>query len=482
MSKTNKYEMDMCNGNLFKKIILFCIPLMLMGILQLLYNTADLLIVSIFSDDKNALGAVGSTSSLINLIVNLFMGLSAGTSVVCGKYYGAKNYDKLSRVVHTSVTISIIIGTILGIFGFFCSKELLLMMNNEEPLSVVYLKIYFIGMPLNMLFNFAASILRAIGDTKRPLYYLSVAGVLNIILNLFFVIVLKMSVAGVALATIISQAVSTILIMITLIKTKDCYKVELKKLFVHKKELFEIMRVGIPAGIQSSIFSISNVIIQSSVNQFDKVATELLGTGEIVGTVKNGNSAASSVEGFVYQAMNSVYFAALSFTSQNVGALNKKNIKKVTLYSLIHVCLIAIIFGGTLFIFGKPILSIYTKVPDEIEIGYIRLHYLCLPYFLCGIMDVMVGVLRGMGYSIMPMLVSIFGVCGFRILWIFTVFQANTNFQNYNDLNLLYISYPISWIITFIIHFVSYLVLSKKKFKEFDNINKLDQTNDKVIN
>lgn len=468
VKKANKYEMDMCNGNLFKKIIIFCLPLMAMGILQLFYNTADLLVVSLFSGDKNALGAVGSTSSLVNLIVNLFMGLSVGTSVVCSRTYGAKEYDKMSRVIHTSVAISILIGTILGIFGFFSAKSLLYLMNNEEPLSVIYLKIYFIGMPFNMLYNFAASILRAIGDTKRPLYYLIISGIINILLNLFFVIVCKLSVAGVALATIISQFVSCILIMYTLIKSKDTYRVEIKKIKIHKNELLEIMKVGLPAGIQSSIFSISNVIIQSSVNQFDKVATSLLGTGEIINTAKNGNSAASSIEGFVYAAMNSVYYAALSFIGQNIGAKRTENIKKVTLYSLIHVTLIAVILGGLLFIFGKELLYIYTKDPEEINIGYIRLHYLCLPYFLCGIMDVMVGILRGMGYSIMPMIVSIFGVCGFRIIWIFTVFHMNTNFQNFNDLNLLYISYPISWIITFTIHFITYLICSKKKIKELN--------------
>lgn len=469
VKKANKYEMDMCNGNLFKKIIIFCLPLMAMGILQLFYNTADLLVVSLFSGDKNALGAVGSTSSLINLIVNLFMGLSVGTSVVCSRTYGAKEFDKMSRVIHTSVAISLLIGTILGIFGFFTSKSLLYLMNNEEPLSVIYLKIYFIGMPFNMLYNFAASILRAIGDTKRPLYYLIISGLINILLNLFFVIVCKLSVAGVALATIISQFISCILIMNTLIKSKETYRVEVKKIKIHKKELLEIMKVGLPAGIQSSIFSISNVIIQSSVNQFDKVATSLLGTGEIINTAKNGNSAASSIEGFVYAAMNSVYYAALSFVGQNIGAKKPENIKKVTLYSLIHVTLIAVILGGLLFIFGKELLYIYTKDSEEINIGYIRLHYLCLPYFLCGIMDVMVGVLRGMGYSIVPMIVSIFGVCGFRIIWIFTVFHMNTDFQNFSDLNLLYISYPISWIITFTIHFITYLICSKKKVKELNS-------------
>ena len=465
--RKNKYEMDMCSGNLFKKIVIFCFPLMLMGILQLLYNTADLLIVSNFSDDPSALGAVGSTSSLINLVVNLFMGLSVGTNVICARYFGSKNEKAMSNAVHTSVLISIIVGTLLGILGFFIAGPLLRMMNNDDKLSELYLKIYFIGMPFNLLYNFASSILRAVGDTKRPLYYLTIAGIINVLLNILFVICFDMSVAGVALGTIISQAVSAILVMITLIKTKESYGIKLNKLKIHKKELLEIAKVGLPAGIQSSIFSISNVLIQSSVNNFDKVASTIAGT--TISTVKNGNSAATSVEGFVYAAMNSVYHAALAFTSQNVGAKKSKNIKKVMVYSLIYVTIVAASLGAILFIFGKQALSIYTTNPDEINVGYIRLHYLCLPYFLCGIMDVMVGIIRGLGYGLTPMIVSIVGVCGFRIFWILFIFQNNTSFTDYNDLNLLYISYPISWIITFAIHLITYFILSRKKYQELSN-------------
>jgi len=464
--KIKNYEIDMCSGNLFKKIVKFCFPLMLMGILQLLYNTADLIIVSNFSDDPSALGAVGSTSSLINLIVNLFMGLSVGTNVVCARYFGSKNDKSMSDVVHTSVLISIIIGALLGIIGFFIAGPLLHIMNNDDELSELYLKIYFIGMPFNLLYNFAASILRAVGDTKRPLYFLTIAGIANVLLNLLFVIVFKMSVAGVALGTIISQIISAVLIMITLCKSNESYGIKFSKLKIYKKELLEIAKVGLPAGIQSSIFSISNVLIQSSVNNFDKVASNLLGTN--VSTVKNGNSAATSVEGFVYAAMNSVYHAALAFTSQNVGAKKSKNIKKVMVYSLIYVTIVAASLGSILFLFGREALSIYTTNPDEIEVGYIRLHYLCLPYFLCGIMDVMVGVIRGLGYGITPMIVSIVGVCGFRIFWILFIFQNNTTFMDYNDLNLLYISYPISWIITFTIHLITYFILSRKKYKELN--------------
>lgn len=465
--RKNKYEMDMCSGNLFKKIVIFCFPLMLMGILQLLYNTADLIIVSNFSDDPSALGAVGSTSSLINLVVNLFMGLSVGTNVICARYFGSKNEKAMSNAVHTSVLISIIVGTLLGIVGFFIAGPLLRMMNNDDKLSELYLKIYFIGMPFNLLYNFASSILRAVGDTKRPLYFLTIAGIINVLLNILFVICFDMSVAGVALGTIISQAVSAILVMITLIKTKESYGIKLNKLKIHKKELLEIAKVGLPAGIQSSIFSISNVLIQSSVNNFDKVASTIAGT--TISTVKNGNSAATSVEGFVYAAMNSVYHAALAFTSQNVGAKKSKNIKKVMVYSLIYVTIVAASLGAILFIFGKQALSIYTTNPDEINVGYIRLHYLCLPYFLCGIMDVMVGIIRGLGYGLTPMIVSIVGVCGFRIFWILFIFQNNTSFTDYNDLNLLYISYPISWIITFTIHLITYFILSRKKYQELNN-------------
>ena len=450
----NKYEIDMCNGNLFWKILKFSIPLALMGILQLLYNAADLIVVGNFSGDKDALGAVGSTSALINLIVNLFMGLSVGTNVAVAKLYGSKDYSKLSSIVHTSLLSSFIIGILLGVFGYLFSGNLLHLMHNDLKLSKIYLEIYFIGMPVNLLYNFAAAILRAVGDTKRPLYYLTISGIINILLNLLFVVAFNMSVAGVAIATVISQVVSCVLVMITLFKTKQPYRFRFHELRIDGKALWEITKIGLPAGIQSSIFSISNVIIQSSVNQFGTIAM-------------NGNSAAQSVEGFVYTSMNSVYHAALAFTSQNYGAKCEKNIKKIIIYSLIIVTMIGLMMGVPLFIFGKQVLTIYTKIPEEIKVGYIRLHYLCLPYFLCGIMDVMVGILRGLGYSTVPMIVSILGVCGFRILWIYAIFFQITDFSSYTHLNYLYISYPISWIITFVAHLISYYICSRKVFKTF---------------
>ena len=447
-----KYEMDMCNGNIFLKIIKFSIPLALMGMLQLFYNAADLIVVSNFSGDSEALGAVGSTNSIINLLVNLFIGLSVGTNVIVAKYFGAKKFDKISDVVHTSILTSFIIGIVLGIFGFIFARPLLNLMNNDLDLSVLYLKIYFIGMPFNLVYNFAASVLRAVGDTKRPLYFLTISGMANIVLNLIFVIVFKMSVAGVALATVMSQVISCILILLALFKSNECYQLRFNKLKINKKALIEITKIGLPAGIQSSIFSISNVLIQSSINKFGPI-------------VMNGNSAASSVEGFVYTAMNSVYHAALAFMGQNVGAKKVKNIKKVTIYSLIIVCIVSMTLGGILFLSGQHVLKIYTDVPKEIEVGFIRLHYLCLPYFLCGIMDVMVGCLRGLGYSTLPMIVSIVGVCGFRIFWILGIFYNYTDFQNVEDLNMLYISYPISWIITFFAHLGCYLFASRKRIK-----------------
>lgn len=450
-----KYEMDMCNGNIFLKIIRFSIPLALMGMLQLFYNAADLIVVSNFSGDNDALGAVGSTASIINLLVNLFIGLSVGTNVVVARCFGAKKYDQISDVVHTSILSSFIIGVALGLFGFIFARPLLKLMNNDLDLSVLYLKIYFIGMPFNLVYNFAASILRAVGDTKRPLYYLTISGLANVLFNLVFVIAFKMSVAGVALATVISQVISCVLILITLFKSNECYKLRLSKFKINKKALIEITKIGLPAGIQSSIFSISNVLIQSSVNMFGPV-------------VMNGNSAAASVEGFVYTAMNSVYHASLAFMGQNVGAKKVKNIRKVTIYSLIIVSLVSISLGSILFITGKHVLKIYTDIPDEIAVGYIRLHYLCLPYFLCGIMDVMVGCLRGLGYSTLPMIVSIVGVCGFRIFWILVIFYNYTDFKNIEDLNVLYISYPISWIITFLAHFGCYIYASRKKIKQIN--------------
>lgn len=449
MTKINRYEMDMTSGHFFKKIVIFCIPLMLTGILQLFYNAADLIIVGKFGDEPNAVGAVGSTSALINLLVNLFMGLSIGANVMCARSFAAKDSKKLERVVHTSITISAVFGFVLSGIGIVLADVLLTLMDNPLSLARVYLRIYFIGMPFNMVYNFAASILRGVGDTKRPLYYLLISGAVNVILNFIFVYYLKMNVEGVAIATVISQVLSCILIMNCLLKSKEVYKFRFRKINIYKKELLEITKIGLPAGIQGSIFSISNVIIQSSVNKFGA-------------TIINGNATAQSIEGFVYMAINSVYSAALAFIGQNMGAKKYENINKITLNCLLFVVLVGVIMGGSFFVAGRNLAYIYTDVESEIDVAKIRLCYLCLPYALCGIMDVMVGVLRGMGQSLVPMIVSIVGVCGFRILWIYLIFYNFTDFKEATDLHLLYISYPISWIVTFSIHLITFFIVKKK--------------------
>lgn len=451
--KTNRYEMDMTSGNLFKKIVWFSIPLMLTGILQLLYNAADLVIVGQFSLEEDAIGAVGSTSSLINLTVNLFMGLSVGSNVLAARYFASNEKEKLSKLVHTAITISAIFGIFIGILGSIFARPLLALMNNPLDLAVKYLKIYFLGMPFSLVYNFAASILRGVGDTKRPMYYLMISGAINVCLNIVFVIVFKMDVDGVALATVISQIISCIMIIRCLMKAQESYKFDIKKLTISKQELKGIVKIGLPAGIQSSIFSISNVLIQSSVNLFGPVAI-------------NGNSAAQSVGGFVYTAMNSVYHASLAFTSQNVGAKKYKNIIKIAVYSLLFVTLVGLTFGGVATIFGNHILKIYTDNPEEIKVAMIRVVYMCLPYFICGIMDVTVGLLRGLGKSLTPMIISIVGVVGFRIMWIYVVFYKVTSFVDYNDLKYLYISYPISWITTFVVHFTMFIIAYNKRIKK----------------
>ena len=451
--KTKRYEMDMTSGNLFKKIVKFSIPLMLTGILQLLYNAADLIIVGQFSNEPNALGAVGSTSSLINLTVNLFMGLSVGANVVTARTYAAKNKERLSKVVHTAISIAAISGVFLAIFGFVFAEQLLDMMNNPNELALKYIRIYFVGIPVMMIYNFAASILRGVGDTKRPMYYLMISGAINVVLNLFFVVVFKMDVDGVALATILSQLIACIMIMSCLMKTKQAYRFEIKKITISKDELIDIVKIGLPAGIQGSIFSISNVVIQSGVNRFGNI-------------VINGNSAAQSIGGFVYTAMNSVYHAALAFTGQNVGAKKYYNIKKIAIYSLLFVTMVGLTTGGFATLFSKQLIGIYTKDPTEIEIGVIRVWIYCIPYFLYGMIDVMVGLLRGLGKSLTPMIVSIIGIVGFRILWVYLIFYPIADFENMYNVIYLYISYPISWIVTLSIHTTMFLIVYKKLMKK----------------
>ncbi len=439
------YQVDMCNGPIFKKLIIFAIPLILSGCLQLLFNAADIIVVGRFTGSE-ALAAVGSTSALINLLVNLFIGISVGANVVLGKYIGARDDENASKTVHTAIFISIVGGILMIFIGFFFSKPLLELMATPEDvidLSSLYMRIYFVGMPFFMLYNFGAAILRSIGDTKRPLYFLLISGIINVLFNLFFVIVFHMGVAGVALATIISEGISAILILLCLKHMDGPLHFELKDMRFHKELALKMLEVGLPAGLQGIIFSISNVLIQSSVNSFGSV-------------VMAGNTAASNIEGFVYTSMNAVYQTSLSFTSQNFGAKKFDRIDKILLECLGIVTVVGLVLGQGAYFFGQQLLSIYTNDKHVIAFGIERLSVISATYCLCGMMDTLVGSLRGVGYSILPMLMSLTGVCVFRVVWIFTVFKAlHTQFS-------LYVSYPISWVITIFAHTICFLVVRKR--------------------
>lgn len=444
VQKAKTYEIDMCHGPLFGKILTFSIPLILSGILQLLFNAADVVVVGRFAGSQS-LAAVGSTSSLINLLTNVFIGLSVGSNVLIARYYGAGQEKDVNDTVHTAVLLSVLSGAVLCVAGILLAEPLLRWMGTPQDVlgkAVLYMRIFFVGMPAMLLYNFGSSILRAIGDTKRPLYYLTVAGIINVALNLVFVICFKMDVAGVALATIISQAVSALCIVRCLMKSGGCFKLQPAKLRIYKDKLFRIVRIGLPAGMQGAIFSISNVLIQSSVNSFGSIAMA-------------GNTAAANVEGFVYTAMNAMHQTAVSFTSQNLGGRQYERINKILLQCLGVVTFIGLFMGNGAVLFGREILGMYSSDAEVIEYGMLRLSVICTSYLLCGVMDVMVGAIRGLGYSVMPMLVSLIGACGLRILWIMTVFQWD------RSLLTLYISYPVSWAITFIVHVICYIIVRK---------------------
>lgn len=445
---SSKYTMDMCNGPLLKKIILFAIPLMLSGVLQLLFNAADVIVVGRFTGNE-ALAAVGSTSSLINLLINLFVGVSVGANVLLGKHIGARDEENASKTVHTAVTFALVVGIAMIFVGFFLSRPLLELMGTPEDvinLSVLYMRIYFVGMPAFMFYNFGATLLRAVGDTKRPLYFLTLAGIINVIFNLIFVIVFHMGVAGVALATIISEGISAFLVFLCLKGADGVLHLDHRSLSFHKDVAIQMMKIGLPAGLQGCIFSVSNVLIQSSVNSFGSIAMA-------------GNTASANLEGFVYNAMNSLYQTSLSFTSQNMGAKKYKRVDKILIECLVIVMIVGIVMGGGAYLIGTSLLSIYSSDPQVISYGLLRMSLICVPYFLCGMMDVFVGSLRGMGYSVMPMLVSLTGACLFRIVWIFTIFATN------RSLFVLYFSYPVSWALTATAHLICYMIVRKKVFK-----------------
>lgn len=439
---SKKYEIDMCNGPLLGKILIFYVPLMLSGILQLLFNAADVAVVGNFAG-KESLAAVGSTGSLTNLIVNLFIGLSVGVNVLVARFYGSGQMGELKETVQTAVATALASGVLLVFVGFFIARPALAWMDTPDDVinhSVLYMRIYFGGMPFMMVYNFGSAVLRAVGDTRRPLYYLSIAGVVNVVLNLIFVIVFSMGVAGVATATVASQAISAVLVVRCLVKSDSEYRLVLEGIRIAPDKLKRMIQIGVPAGMQGALFSISNVLIQSSVNSFGS-------------TVMAGNTAGSNIEGFVYTSMNAFHQAAISFCGQNYGAMKYRRVGKILLICQGLVIGVGVLMGSAAYLCGGVLLKIYTPEIETIQYGLLRMKYICLPYFLCGMMDVMVGVLRGMGYAIMPMLVSLTGACLFRVVWIYTIFQS------YHTLPCLYISYPISWALTFLVHLACFGVV-----------------------
>lgn len=442
-----KYEIDMCSGSVFSKMLLFALPLMCSSILQLLFNAADIVVVGRFAGD-NALAAVGSNTALINLLTNIFVGLSVGSNVLTAQYYGAKKGSDLKETVHTSMLLSIYSGVLLTVIGLVGARGLLELMQAPPEvleLAVLYLRIYFLGMPSMMVYNFGSAILRAVGDTKRPLYYLLGAGIVNVVLNLFFVISCHMGVAGVGIATVISQTISALLVVRCLVREQGGIHLELKELAISKDKLGKIMQIGLPAGFQGTVFSLSNVVIQSAVNSFGNVAVA-------------GNSAAANIEGFVYMAMNAFYQATISFTSQNYGAKEYKRIYRILFAGELFVVITGTLLGNLAVFFGETLLGIYSPSAEVIAAGMMRVRIICSVYALCGVMDVLVGALRGIGYSIIPMIVSLVGACGLRLLWIATVFQI----PEYHSLTTVYISYPITWTITLTVHAVTFALAARK--------------------
>ena len=434
---------DLTSGPLLKKIILFSLPLAASSILQLLFNAADVVVVGRFAG-STALAAVGSNGALINLLVNLFVGLSLGANVVAARCFGAKDERGVQNTVQTSVTLGLVSGVLLAFVGFFAARGLLELMSCPEDvidLSTLYLKIYFIGMPMTMLYNFNASLLRAVGDTRRPLYCLAVSGVINVVLNLVFVI--QMSVAGVALATIISQTVSALMVTVLLMKEEGPLHLDLRHLGFHKGALVQILKIGLPAGLQSTVFSLSNVVIQSAVNSFGS-------------TIVAGNSAAANIEGFIYTGMNAFAQAAVTFTSQNVGARRYDNLDRVMRNCLLCAVVVGIVLGGGAYLAGEGLLHFYSTDETVVAAGLARMKVICTSYFLCGIMDTLASCLRGRGYSVLPMIVSLVGSCLLRLVWIATIFQL------FRSTTTLYISYPISWLLTASVHLACLLVVRHK--------------------
>ena len=435
----------MCNGPIMSKLISFSVPLILSGMLQLMFNAVDIIVVGQFSG-STSLAAVGSTTALINVFVNLFMGISLGANVVSARCYAMGRREEMSKTVHTAITIALVSGIIMAVIGVIFAKGALLLMGTPENvinLSTLYMRIYFLGMPFFMLYNYGAAILRAVGDTKRPLIFLVISGCINAGINMLLVIVFDMGVAGVAIGTVISQFVSCALVINCLYRTKSSYQLRFSKLKIEKDYMIQIFQVGVPAGIQSTVINFSNALLQSSVNSFGSVAMA-------------GYTAANNVLGFLYVSVNSITQACMSFTSQNYAVGKHKRMDRVLIDCIVLSISVALILGGGAYLFGTYILNIYTSDADVIKCGLEILSITTVPYFFCGIMDLFPGALRGMGYSTIPMILSIIGTVGIRILWIFVFFPMH------RSLYFLFISYPGSWIATIVMQVICYMLVRKK--------------------
>lgn len=442
--KNNKYEIDMCNGTLMDKLISFSLPLMLSGILQLLFNAVDIIVVGRFTG-RQALAAVGSTTALINIFTNLFIGISLGANVLAARFYASGKEKEMSETVHTSITLALISGLVMALAGVLLARFALNLMGTPNDVidqSVLYMRIYFLGMPFFMLYNYGAAILRAVGDTKRPLFFLVISGMTNAVLNLVLVIVFHMGVAGVAIGTIVSQLISSILVLRCLYTSNTSYRLYFSKLGIKTQYLKQIFQVGIPAGIQSTVINLSNALLQSSVNSFGSVAMA-------------GYTAANNIFGFLYMSVNAVTQSCMSFTSQNYGVKKLKRMDRVLLDCMILSAGVTLTLGCGAYFFGPELLKIYTSDADVIRCGVEVLAFTTVPYFCCGIMDLLPGALRGMGYSGVPMILSIIGTVGTRIVWIFGLFPAH------RSLSFLFISYPVSWILTILMQAVCFCFVRK---------------------
>ena len=443
--KKNKYEIDMCNGSIMDKLISFSLPLMLSGILQLMFNAVDIVVVGRFSGSQ-ALAAVGSTTALINIFTNLFIGISLGANVLSARFYASGKEKEMSETVHTAITLALISGIIMAGVGLLLAKWALRLMGTPSDvieLSTLYMRIYFCGMPFFMLYNYGAAILRAVGDTKRPLVFLIISGVANAGLNMILVIIFHMGVAGVGIGTVISQLISCVLVLRCLYKSEGCYQLRFSKLRIQKVYLRQIFQVGIPAGIQSTVINFSNALLQSSVNSFGSTAMA-------------GYTAANNILGFLYASVNAVTQACMSFTSQNYGVGKYKRMDRVLINCLILSVVISGVLGCGSYAFGTEILKVYTEDPKVIQCGLEILSMTTVTYFLCGIMDLFPGALRGMGRSGVPMILSIIGTVGTRIVWIFILFPQH------RSLKFLFISYPASWLFTIVMQVICFFFVRKQ--------------------